>query len=174
MKCADNKQCFPSSKACQISLFCKDMSYFGKPTGDAACKDWVCPLTQWKCDNNRQCIGSPYVCDGISILENELSANVCLDGSDEWNCEQWTCVDGYQKCADNLQCIPSEQKCDGFIQCIDGSDEENCERFTCPQGQWKCIGTKQCIQSRQVCDFSVECINESDEKGKILYTLCRM
>ncbi|CAH0562071.1 unnamed protein product [Brassicogethes aeneus] len=127
-------------------------------TGD---QDATCPPTQFKCENNMQCIPLLFICDG----END-----CEDGSDE-NLEKCpknvTCAKNEFKCATG-RCIPGHWQCDNDKDCSDGSDEEEtiCQKKVCGVDEFTCRSAPgECVPLTWMCDDNADCSDGSDEKA---------
>ncbi|GAA6073486.1 low-density lipoprotein receptor-related protein 1-like, partial [Tachysurus ichikawai] len=122
-----------------------------------------CPETRpFRCRNDRVCVHTEQVCNGV---------NDCGDNSDEEECVD---VGGVSMCGKaefacmNSRCISAELQCDLFDDCGDGgSDEHDCKplKFPCPETRpFRCRNDRVCVHTEQVCNGVNDCGDNSDEE----------
>ncbi|KAJ8403984.1 hypothetical protein AAFF_G00343340 [Aldrovandia affinis] len=118
----NNTLCKPLAWKCDGEDDCGDNS----DENPEECKKFQCPPTrQFRCHNDRVCLGIIKQCDGVDN---------CGDNTDELNCRIPPATPVCEKdeflCA-NGNCISSTLRCNFFNDCEDyGSDEIGCKRDT--------------------------------------------
>lgn len=157
LKCADRKQCIPSTLNCNTVMDCYDQS--DEPDD---CIYDECSGSQKKCGDGMKCLEKTRYCVGKPQPE-------CADGLDEDHdfCLYWSCLPFYEseKCDSRDECVEISKKCDGIHDCKDHSDESWCS--SCDNGALLCdakrYGKGKCVVPAEICDGVQLCRDGADE-----------
>ncbi|XP_072165897.1 uncharacterized protein [Diadema setosum] len=105
--------------------------------------DGECILSDWRCDNFRDCAGG----EDEESCDTHPPAGSCTVGNHQFQCNDGTCIHG-------------NYVCDYIVDCSEAEEEVGCPcdqpgDYLCPEGV--------CIPSYFVCDWYPDCFDRSDE-----------